>query len=341
MPDHRDDSEMSRFDRQGLRRFSARDAVLAVAVTMLLLVLFSGGTVLKQGEEKKPGIGRDILTAVGRPANWAAENLPFEKANAELIAELSPDQNLDNGGGFEEHALTRAGAGVPPVTPDAFDPVDLGEKPPPKQPLETLLVAGDSLSQPLDLELARRLVGDGVNVVRDPHPGTGISNDVIVDWGKLSTAEVEKDHPQAVVVFIGANEGYPLPVAGGNQVSCCGPAWAAAFATRARQMMATYRQGGAAKVYWLEVPTPRDHARQRIAHAVNRAIQVAAAPWAGQVRIVDTVAIFTPGERYRDAMEIDGKQEIVRESDGIHLNEAGSSLLADSVLDRIDEDFTH
>ena len=40
-------------------------------------------------------------------------------------------------------------------------------------------------------------------------------------------------------------------------------------------------------------------------------------------------------------MEIDGKQEIVRESDGIHLNEAGSSLLADSVLDRIDEDFKH
>src|SRR4051794_41773296 len=114
MPEHRDDSEMSRFDRQGLRRFSAGDAVLAVAVTMLLLVLFSGGTVLKQGEEKKPGIGRDILTAVGRPANWAAENLPFEKANAKLIAELSPDQNLDNGGGVgKDRPAPAGGAGAP------------------------------------------------------------------------------------------------------------------------------------------------------------------------------------------------------------------------------------
>ena len=152
---------------------------------------------------------------------------------------------------------------------------------------------------------------------------------------------MQDNHPQAVVVFIGANEGYPLPAAGGKQVSCCGPDWAAAFANRARQMMNTYRQGGAAKVYWLTVPTPRDPARQRIAHAVNRAIEVAAQPWADQVRIVDTVPIFTPGERYRDAMEIDGKQEIVRESDGIHLNEAGSSLLAEHVQQRIDEDFTH
>jgi uncharacterized protein len=341
MPQHSDDSEMSRFDQQGLRRFSARDAVLAVAVTMVLLVIFSGGSVLKAGEEKKPGIGRDILTTVGKPTNWAAQNLPFEAANAKLISALSPNENLNNGGGFDQHKLTQAGSTVPPVTADAFDPVDLGEKPAAKQPLQTMLVAGDSLSQPLDLELARRLVGDGVNVVRDPHPGTGISNDVIVDWGQLSTAEVQKDHPQAVVVFIGANEGYPLPVAGGKQVNCCGPDWAAAFANRARQMMNTYRQGGAAKVYWLTVPTPRDPARQRISHAVNRAIEVAAQPWADQVRIVDTVPIFTPGEKYRDAMPINGSDQIVRESDGIHLNEAGSSYLADKVLERIDQDFTH
>jgi hypothetical protein len=106
-------------------------------------------------------------------------------------------------------------------------------------------------------------------------------------------------------------------------------------------MMNTYRQGGAAKVYWLTVPTPRDPARARISHAVNRAIEVAAQPWADQVRVIDTVPIFTPGEKYRDAMDINGSEEIVRESDGIHLNEAGSSYLADRVLEHIDQDFTH
>ena len=43
-------------------------------------------------------------------------------------------------------------------------------------------------------------------------------------------------------------------------------------------MMDTYRQDGAAHVYWLTVPTPRDPARRPIAEAVNAAIEVAAQP---------------------------------------------------------------
>ena len=43
------------------------------------------------------------------------------------------------------------------------------------------------------------------------------------------------------------------------------PAWAAAYATRARKMMRTFRQDGAARVYWLTLPMPRDQSRQEIA----------------------------------------------------------------------------
>ena len=60
---------------------------------------------------------------------------------------------------------------------------------------------------------------------------------------------------------------------------------------------------------------------------------------ASQVRVVDTIPTFTPDGRYSDAIEIDGEETIVRESDGIHLNGTGSSIAAELVLDRIDEDF--
>ncbi len=93
---------------------------------------------------------------------------------------------------------------------------------------------------------------------RDPHVGTGISKSGLVDWGKLSTQHVEERKPDAVVVFIGANEGFPLPGPGGENVDCCGPDWAAAYANRVRRMMNTYRQGGGARVYWLTLPMPRD-----------------------------------------------------------------------------------
>src|SRR5205085_260078 len=130
---------------------------------------------------------------------------------------------------------------VPPVSPDAFDPSALGAKPPPRRPLRTLLVTGDSMSMPLDLDLSRRFAGSAVHVTRDPHVGTGISNSVLVDWGRLSTSQEQNDHPDAVVVFIGANEGFPMQGPGGRQVQCCSAQWAAIYATRARQMMNTYR----------------------------------------------------------------------------------------------------
>ena len=72
-------------------------------------------------------------------------------------------------------------------------------------------------------------------------------------------------------------------------------------------MMNTYRRGGRARVYWLTLPAPRDEDRQEIARAVNAAIEVAAQPYRAQVRVLDMDELFTPGGRYRDAMEVDGR----------------------------------
>jgi hypothetical protein len=339
-PRARDDNLMERFDEEGLRHFSARQAVLAVTITSLLLVLFSGASVRKAGEEMKPGIGRDLVLAFGKPAGWLADRLPLNDAANRITATVAADDDVGSSGSFDRSIGPARSAKVPPITPQNFDPLQLGERPA-RRHLNTLLVTGDSLSTPLDIEVARRLAPDGVDVIRDPHLATGISNTTLVDWGQLSTSQVAKDHPDAVIVFIGANEGYAMPGAGGKDVSCCGPEWAAIFADRARQMMDTYRQAGAAQVFWLTVPTPRDPARQRIERAVNQAIAVAAQPWRDQVHLIDTVPVFTPGDRYRDAMQVNGSQKIVRESDGIHLNDTGSSLAADLVVDQIDQEFRH
>jgi lysophospholipase L1-like esterase len=340
--EHRDDSEMSRFERHGQRSYSARDAVGAVALVALLLILFSGGSIRDAAGQIDPGIGQDLVDAVGGPSEWVSDRLPLDEAQHELTGGLSPDQELV-GGGFEQGvaATPGAGGGIQPVTPDAFDPAAIGAPAPPKQQLDTLLVTGDSLATPLDTELARRLTPDGVEVIRDPHLGTAISSTTFVDWAKLSSSQVADDHPDAVVAFIGATEGFALPGPNGAEIECCGPDYAAAYANRVRQVMNTYRQDGAAKVYWLTVMTPRDQGAAEVVRMVNAAIEVAAQPWRSQIRVIDTVPIFTPGDRYRDSIEIDGDETIVRESDGVHLNAAGSAVAADAVLDRIGEDFDY
>jgi lysophospholipase L1-like esterase len=318
--------------------------VIAVAIAAAILIVTAGPSIRKQGEAMNLGIGRDVVLAVGRPSAWLADRLPFKGAAHTLTAWLSPDLNLNGPGGFTTFVSTggpsSSAGGIPPVTPDAFDPTEIGARPPSRRPLHTVLVTGDSMSQPLDQYLARDLAPSGIKVIRDPHVGTGISNTVLVDWGKLSAYQVTHDHPDAVVVFIGANDGYPMAGPDGRQVSCCSAEWAAIYAGRARQMMNTYRDAGAARVYWLTLPTPRDPARAKISLVVNAAIEVASEPWHDQIRTIDTVPVFTPDGRYRDSMVIDGQPTIVRESDGIHLNNAGSSLAAKLVLAAIDKDFT-
>jgi hypothetical protein len=106
-------------------------------------------------------------------------------------------------------------------------------------------------------------------------------------------------------------------------------------------MMDNYLNGGVERIYWLTVPTQRDPARKPIADDVNQAVRQAAAERGAAVRVVDLIPTFTPGDRYRDSIDIDGKQTIVRESDGIHLNEDGSSAAADLVLQALDRDFDY
>ena len=103
--------------------------------------------------------------------------------------------------------------------------------------------------------------------------------------------------------------------------------------------MNTYRRGGRARVYWLTLPAPREDDRQTIARAVNAAIEVAAQPYRAHVRVLDMEALFTPGGRYRDAMAVGGRSQIVREPDGIHLNALGAELAADAVLEAVERDF--
>jgi hypothetical protein len=331
-------------DRPTGRSLRARDALVCVFVAVLVLLVVQGRSIRGAGEKMQPGFERDVVLAVGGPGGWIADRIGVDDDVDRLTASLSPDDALSGGGGFDDpptngaQAAAATGAATP-VTPDAFDPAALGEKPAVLDKLTTLLVTGDSLSQPLDVQLARRLASQGVRTVRDVHLGTGISKSDLLDWGRLSNQQVRKDKPDAIVFFLGANEGFGFETSAGKTVSCCGPAWAAQYATRARRMMETFRQDGRARVYWLLLPAQRSAPRQRIARSVNAAIVAAAQPYRAQVRVLDMPALFTPGGRYRAAMAVRGRNTIVREPDGIHLNAAGAALAADVVIARLKADF--
>ena len=327
---------------RGSRSFTVRDAFICVGVASLLLLLFKGPSIESQGERLDDGIIRDIVLAVGKPVKAVTEPLPFDNVSKSVFGWLSPDDDLSGAAGFDDAPAVTGGAGgagsAAAITPEAFDPAEVGEKVT-KRKLRTLLATGDSLVQPLDTTLGRRLADDGVRTLRDPHVGTGISKTIIVDWAKLSAQQMAKDKPDAVVMFLGANEGFPMKGPGGRDVQCCNARWAAIYAARVRRVMNTFRRGGRTRVYWLTLPATRSSALARVARTVNAGIDVAASPYGSSVRVIDMVPVFTPGNRYRSSITIDGKKKLVRESDGIHLNQAGADVAADAVLEAIERDF--
>ena len=322
------------------RRLTARDALIAIGVAALILVLVEGPSIRNSGERMDDGLWKSVVLAIGKPADQIGDVVPLPELGDELTGWLSPDDDRGGPGSFEALADEAATGGrVSAITPDYFDPRAIGEDPPEPRDLDTVLVTGDSLSMPLDAVVAQRLEDDGIKVVRDPQVGTGISSAQVGDWGSISVRQTREEQPDAIVIFIGANEGFPMAAPGGGEVKCCGADWAAVYATRVRRMMDTYRQGGEARVYWLTLPMPRDGDRQEVARVVNEAIRVGAQPYRVHVRLPDMVELFTPGGEYRDSMEVDGEDRIVREADGVHLNEEGAELAADTVLDALEDDF--
>lgn len=315
------------------RRLSVRDTFLMIFTVAIILLFTQGASVREAGESEPKGVERTLLLAVGHPTGWVSDQLPFSDATADATEFLDPD------GGDVDVSGLKAGTGNGQITADAFDPLKIGAKPAPGGELKKLLITGDSLVSPMDGVLTRELADRGVRTVRKPQIGTGISKLDLVDWPTEALQQVAQDKPDATVVFIGANEGFDLKGPKGVNVKCCSPAWAAAYANRARSMMAAWRQEGRAKVYWVLVPGLRDSARQRIARVANEAFRVAASPFGAQVRLIDLSPIITPGGRYRDAMDVGGSRQIIRDPDGIHLNEQGAKIAAREVIEAIERDY--
>jgi hypothetical protein len=187
----------------------------------------------------------------------------------------------------------------------------------------TLLATGDSMVQLVDHRLTDRLRPRGVRVRSDARISTGISKPFMLDWVALARRQALARRPNVTVVFLGANEGFPIAGA-----QCCDRPWVERYAGRVKRMIASYRRRGAARVYWLTLPAPRKANFARVFRAVNAALRLARPALRGAGRIIDTGRVFTPGGRFRST--IGGR--VVRQPDGVHLTTRGASIAAGLVI---------
>ncbi|HEX5909169.1 MAG TPA: GDSL-type esterase/lipase family protein [Thermoleophilaceae bacterium] len=190
-----------------------------------------------------------------------------------------------------------------------------------------ILATGDSMIQILDSFLQQRLQRGRVRVRKESHISTGISKPSMLNWNTKARRQARGIRPDASVVFLGANDGFPI-----GRSRCCGRGWVRGYTRRVRDMMRSYSRGGSGTVYWLTLPVPRKAAFKPIYRAVNASIRRAARAYPDTVRVVDAEAVFTPGRRYTSTIRFGGRNVNVRQDDGVHLNTAGASIAATLVI---------
>jgi hypothetical protein len=195
-----------------------------------------------------------------------------------------------------------------------------------------LLVTGDSLTGYLGPILINEAASAGaVKGFVDTHNGTGLTRPDFVDWSVVAQQQVEADHPDAIVVMIGGNDFQNMTLPNGAFFQAGTPAWTKEYQRRAEICMRIWTQGGKARVYWLSMVPARNADWAHDDGQINIALQRAAAavPGAEYLNILGPV---TAHGRYSDFVNQNGQPVLIREQDGVHLNAAGSTIVANEVL---------
>jgi len=200
-----------------------------------------------------------------------------------------------------------------------------------------VLATGDSMIQYVDAALSQRLERRRrVRVASDAHVSTGLSKPSLLNWPRYAKQQVRRYRPRVTVMFIGANDGFPMTNRSGRSVGCCGKQWRDEYARRAMAMMRTYGRRGRGRVYWLLLPQARSGFFRRVFPAVNAGVRKAARRSGNRRQLIHLNRVFTPGGRFRSAMRYRGRLVTVRQPDGVHLTPAGASIAADEVVAAID-----
>lgn len=306
-----------------------------VLIALAIGALFNSEAIVRAGEGMQAGTTRDVVLSVGRPLDAVAGaiglHLPrraFDMAFGQE-SKTAADTELESGSADilrprAERREARERAAAPQW-----------RQPTPARPLE-LLVTGDSEADLLGLRL-NDLDGEGLlDIDTVARNGTALTNPGFFNWEVNAEQEIASREPDAVVMAIGANDGFNVEVDG--QLHPPGtPEWETEFARRVAVVMRTLTADGERPVYWVPPPTARDETFDEIYESQNRAAEIAARSVEG-ARYVDIYSTINDGE-YSDEVTIDGRRVLGRQSDGIHFNREGALLPARMVLEAMAEDY--
>ncbi len=268
-------------------------------------------------------LGNTALNRNGGPGN--SQGLP-----PPVIATVpsGPNTRLDNGRWYLPHGESGHGVPLTLPTPYTLPPIP---QPTPARPL-TILDIGDSIGEDLGFGLGDLFSGDPyVHVLQQAVEDTGLVQSGYYNWPGHLQLYLNKFHPRAVIVMMGANDDQNLNV-NGHVYTPGSAGWAKAYTARVDTIMAESTTAGA-HVLWVGLPPMGGgNITNRFVKEVNGIFQSQAALHHGVTYVGSWNVFAGPKGQFEVYLKIGGSEVAVRSTDGVHLDPAGWDLLARSLV---------
>lgn len=201
---------------------------------------------------------------------------------------------------------------------------------------KTVLLLGDSLIVSSFGEYLEQLLNEHpeIRAVRRAKSSTGLARPDFYDWISAGHEEVERHHPDIVVVIMGGNDGQGLTdVNGKAEVQWGKPGWAAAYRQRVESFLDIIAAPGR-KILWIELPITGRSGFERKLRVIRPLLRETVSARQDAIHL-DTKPFFVDakGGLVREA-RVKGfrKPMRLRMSDGVHFTLAGGRYFATRVF---------
>lgn len=200
------------------------------------------------------------------------------------------------------------------------------------KPKKVLLV-GDSMMQGLTPWLQRQFKSWGAHTLDHSKHSTGLVNKVYYNWPEKLADLMMQHSPDMVMVMLGANDHLDMVIEGKQYARYRSEAWRIRYSERVRQMaQAALDQG--AWVVWIGLPAMREPWYEDIAK-VSTPLFEQEMRALGMLFVDARPVLLEPSETYSHYLSQGERKVLIRASDGIHLAPAGSQVLVQAIMERL------
>jgi hypothetical protein len=301
--------------------------LVVVVVALAVAALLNSEAIVRAGEGMGNGPTRDAVLWLGRPLDDVAGAVGLHLPREGLDLAFGQEPKTQAGTELERGSTAILRRHARPARhyrqPTRADPLDV-------------LVTGDSQAEFVGQRMLD-VAPDGllhVDVVA--RNGTGLTRPEFFNWEVNAKQEIANRRPDAVVMVMGANDGFNV-VVDGSGYGPFTPEWETEYARRTAVVMRELGSRGRRPVYWAPPPTARDEEFNRIYRVQNFAVSRAAeaVPGARYVDFYDRVG----NGRYRNVTRIDGREVVSRQPDGVHFTRDGALAPARLVVESMARDY--